>query len=148
MRRVKQLMYTWKASFITETTKIVGTEQVFHLIPTWENAIPVRAKAKLYTPKERKWMEANIPQLLEAKIIELSVSAGSHRTKFVPKKDGDLHIFNMYCPINETMICNAYPMKRVEPVLNNLLQSGLSVYFLGRRRKRLLGGSPGSRTRI
>ena len=129
MRRVKQLMYTWKDAFITETSKMVGTDLVFHSIPTWENAIPVRAKAKLYTPKERKWMEANIPQLLEAKIIEHSVSPWSHRTKFVPKKDGDLRMVHVYCPINAATIPNAYPMKRIEPVLNNLLQSGLSVYF-------------------
>ena len=129
MRRVKQLMYTWKDAFITETAKMVGTELVVHSIPTWENAIPVRAKAKLYTPRERKWMEKNIPQLLEAKIIEHSFSPWSHQTKSVPKKDGDLRMVHVYCAINAATIPNAYPMKRIEPVLNYLLQSGLSVYF-------------------
>ena len=41
MKRVKQLMYTWKDAFITETSKMVGTDLIFHSIPTWENAIPV-----------------------------------------------------------------------------------------------------------
>jgi hypothetical protein len=46
MKRVKQLMYTWKDPFITETSKMVGTDLVVHSILTWENAIPVRAKVK------------------------------------------------------------------------------------------------------
>ena len=129
MERVRRLLYTWKDAFITDTAKMVGTDLVMHTIPTWENAVPVRAKAKLYTPKERKWMESNIPKLMEAGIIEHSFSPWSHRTKFVPKKDGDLRMVHMYCPINATTIPNAYPMKRIEPVLNNLLQPGLSVYF-------------------
>ena len=129
MKCVKELMYTCKDAILTETTKMVRTDMVVHSFPTWENAIPVRAKATLYTPQERKWMEMNIPQLLEAKIIEHLLSPGSHRTKFVSKKDGDLRMVHVYCPINAATIPNAYPMKRIQPVLNNLLQSGLSVYF-------------------
>ena len=129
MERVWRLFYTWKDAFITDTAKMVGTDLVVHTIPTWEIAVPVHAKAKQYTPKERKWMEANIPKLLEAGIIEHSFSPCSHRTKFVPKKDGDLRTVHVYCPINTATIPNAYPMKRIEPVLNNLLPPGLSVYF-------------------
>lgn len=102
---------------------------VFHSIPTWGNAIAVRAKAHLYTPKEHKWMEANISQIPEAKIIEHSVSLWSYWTKFVPKKYGDVCMVHLYSPINAVSILNTYPMKRIEPVLNNVLQSGLSVYF-------------------
>ena len=129
MEKVRRLLYTWRDAFITDTAKMVRTDLVIHTIPTWETAIPVRAKAKLYTPRERKWMEANIPKLLEAGIIEHSFSPWSHRTKFVPKKVGDLRMVHVYCPINAATIPNAYPMKRIEPVLNNLLQPGLSVYF-------------------
>jgi hypothetical protein len=74
-------------------------------------------------------MEANIPQLLETKIIKHSFSPWSHRTKFVPKKDGDLRIVHVYRPINAATIPDAYPMKRIKPVLNNFLKPGLSVYF-------------------
>ena len=74
-------------------------------------------------------MESNIPKFLEAGIIEHSFSLWSHRTKFVPQKNGDLHMVHVYCPINAATIPNAYLMKRIEPVLNNLLQPGLSVYF-------------------
>ena len=70
MELVRRLLYTWKDAFITDTAKMVGTDLVMHNIPTWENAVPVRAKAKLYTPKERKWIKSNIPKLMEAGIIE------------------------------------------------------------------------------
>ena len=95
MERVRRLLYTWKDVFITHKAKMVGTVLVVHTIPTWENAVLVRAKAKHYTPKERKWMEANILKLFEADIIEHSFSQWSHRTKFVPKKDGDLHMVHV-----------------------------------------------------
>ena len=108
---------------------MTGTDLVTHTIPTWENAVPVRAKSKLYTPRERQWMEVNIPKLLEAKIIDHSFSPWSHRRKFVPKKDGDLRMVHIYCPINSATIPNAYPMRRIEPVLNNLAQPDHRYFF-------------------
>ena len=125
----RRLMYTWKDLFITDTARMTGTDLVVHTIPTYENAVPVRAKSKLYTPRERQWMEENIPKLLEAKIIDHSFSPWCHRTKFVPKKDGDLRMVHIYCPINDATIPNAYPMRRVEPVLNNLMQPGHRFFF-------------------
>ena len=110
-RAARLLMFTWKDMFITDTAKMTGTDLVTHTIPTWDNAVPVRAKSRLYTPRERQWMETNIPKLLEAKIIDHSFSPRSHRTKFVPKKDGDLRMVHIYCPINDARIPNAYPMR-------------------------------------
>ena len=128
-KAARRLMFTWKDLFITDTAKMIGTDLVVHTIPTFENSVPVRAKSKLYTPRERQWMEENIPKLLEAKIIDHSFSPWCHRTKFVPKKDGDLRMVHIYCPINDATIPNAYPMRRVEPVLNNLMQPGHRYFF-------------------
>jgi hypothetical protein len=74
-------------------------------------------------------MESNIPKLLAAGIIDHSVSPWCHRTKFVPKKDEDLRMVHVYCPINDATIMTGYPMKRIEPVINNLLQPGFSLFF-------------------
>ena len=63
-----------------------------------------------------------IPKLLEAKIVDYSFSHWSHRTKFVTKKDDDLGIVYLYSLINDATIPNAYPMRRIELVLNNLVQ--------------------------
>jgi hypothetical protein len=93
--RVSRLMFTWKNLFVTETDQMVGTDLVMHTIPTYESAVPVKAKSKLYMPKERKWMESNIPKLLAAGIIDHSVLPWCHRTKFVPKKDEDLRMVHV-----------------------------------------------------
>ena len=83
----------------------------------------------MFTPREREWMDKNIPKMLEAGIIDYSISPWCHRTKFVPKKDGDLRMVHVYVPINAATVANSYPMRRIELVLNSLMKPGLSVYF-------------------
>ena len=70
-RAVRRLMFRWKDMFITDTPKIMGTDQVIHTIPTWDNVVPVRAKSKLYTPQERQWMETNIPVKLHGCLLHV-----------------------------------------------------------------------------
>ena len=53
----------------------------------------------------------------------------AHRTKFTRKKNRDLRMVHVYCPINAATINNSYPMRRIEPILNNLTQDRYSVYF-------------------
>jgi hypothetical protein len=74
-------------------------------------------------------MDRSIPKMLEAGIIDYSVSPWCHSTKFVPKKDGDLRMVHNYIPVNATTVANSYPMRRIELVLNSLMQPGLNVYF-------------------
>ena len=62
-------------------------------------------------------------------IIDYSVSPWSHRTKFTPKKNGDLRMVHGFFPINAAMFNNSYPMRRIDPVLNNLTQEKYQVYF-------------------
>jgi hypothetical protein len=123
-KQIIRLLYTWMDMFITDTTTMVGTDLMIYSIPTWDDAVPVRAKGKLSTPRERAWMELNLLKPLEAKIINHSLSPWCRGTKFVPKKDRDLRMVHVYCPINAATIPNAYPMKRIEPVLYNLLRRG------------------------
>jgi hypothetical protein len=108
---------------------MVGTDLVVYTIPTYKSAVPVKVKSKLYTPKEQKWLDSNILKLLVAGIIDHSVSPWCHCTKFVPKKDEDLRMVHFYCSINDATIMTGYPMKRIELVINNLLQPGFSLYF-------------------
>ena len=124
-----RLFYTWKDLFVEDLVAMPATDLVTHSIPTWDDAIPVRARDKLYTPKERKWMDRVIPQMLQSGVIDHSVSPWCHRTKFVPKKDGDLRMVHVYVPINAATIPNSYPMKRIEPILNSLMMPGLKVFF-------------------
>lgn len=124
-----RLFYTWKDLFVEDLVAMPATDLVTHSIRTWSDAIPVRPRDKLYTPRERKWMDRVIPKMLQTGVIDHSVSPWCHRTKFVPKKDGDLRMVHVYIPINAATIPNSFPMKRIEPILNSLMLPGLKVYF-------------------
>jgi len=105
------------------------TDLVCHYIPTWPRSIPVRARDKLFTQEEVTWMEQRIPEMLAAGIIEHAVSPWSHRTKFVRKKDKELRMVHVFCPINAATINHSYPMRRIEPVVNNLTQAKYKVFL-------------------
>ena len=87
-----RLFHTWRDLFVEDMVEMPATDLATHTIPTGEDAVPRRARYKLYTPRERNWMDRNIPKILEAGIIHYSVSPWCHKTKFVPKKDGDLRM--------------------------------------------------------
>ena len=123
------LLYTWKDAFANELKDMPVTDLVEHQIPVWPGAQPRRAKDKVYTKEEQDWIELNIPKLERAGIIGRSESPWSHRTKFVRKKDGGLRMVHVFCPINEATMVSSYPMKRIEPVINNLMQARFSIYF-------------------
>ena len=74
-------------------------------------------------------MDRNILKMLEAGIIDYTVSPWCHWTKFVPKKDSDLRMVHVYVPINAATVANSYPMCHIELFLNSLMQLGLGVYF-------------------
>jgi len=65
----------------------------------------------------------------KAGIIGQMESLWSHRTKFVRMKNGGLRMVHVFCPINAATILSGYPMKRIKPVVNNLMQSHFSCYF-------------------
>ena len=123
------LLYTWKDLFADQIRDMPVTDLLVHRIPVYQGAQPRRAKDRLYTKEERDWLELNIPKLEEAGIIARSESPWVHRTKFVRKKDGGLRMVHVFCPINSVTMLSGYPTKRIEPVLNNLMQAKFSSYF-------------------
>ena len=129
LEEAMRILYTWRDLFTSEVSKMPTTDLVCHYIPTWPGSIPVRAREKLYTQEETRWMDTKIPEMLAAGIIEHAVSSWSHRTKFVRKKDKGLRMVHVFCPINAVTINHSYPMKRIEPVINNLTQARYKVFL-------------------
>jgi len=123
------LLYTWKDLFVRQLNEMPVTDLVEHRIPVRPNAMPIRARDKIYTREECAWLERKIPEMEKAGIIGRTESPWSHRTQFVRKKDGGLRMVYVFCPINAATILSGYPMKRIEPVVNNLMQSHFSSYF-------------------
>ena len=75
-----RLIYTWRDLFVEEMVAMPATDLATHTIPRSEDAVPWRARDKLYTPREHEWMDRNIPKMLEAGIIDYSVSPWCHKT--------------------------------------------------------------------
>jgi len=128
-REAEKLLYTWKDLFAHNIRDMPVTDLGVHHIPVHYGAQPRQAKEKIYTKEERDWLELNLPKLEEAGIIACSESPWAHRTKFVWKKDGGLRMVHAFCPINSVTMLSGYPTKRIEPVLNNLMQAKFSSYF-------------------
>jgi len=123
------LLYTWQDAFANALKDMPVTDLVEHHIPVWPGSLPRRRRDKIYTKEEKDWLELNIPKLEKDGIIGRSDSPWSHRTKFVRKKDGGLRMVHVFCPINAVTMVSSYPMKRMEPVINNLMQARFSIYF-------------------
>jgi len=125
----KKLLYTWKDLFASGIEEMPVTDLVVHRIPVYPGVAPKRTKDRIYTREEINWMVKKIPEMERAGVIGRSESPWSHQTKFVRKKDGGLRMVHVFCPINQATILSSYPMKRIEPVVNNLMRSAFSTYF-------------------
>lgn len=119
---VRDLLRTWSDLFVDDPVVMPVTDLVIHTIPTYGHIKPHRAKEKLYTPREVKWQQENIPRLLKAGVISYCDSPWSAQTKHPVKKDGTLRMVNIFCPVNAATIKSNYPMRRIEPILNSLSQ--------------------------
>jgi len=86
-------------------------------------------KPKLYTQKEVEWQKKHLPALLDAGIIDWVNSPWSASCKFPVKKNGDLRMVHIYCPINDATIKTNYPVKRTEPIINAMSMSRFKIYW-------------------
>jgi len=128
-QQAELLLYTWKDLFVLRLEDMPVTDLVEHRIPVHPDSQLMRAKNKLYTKEEFDWVEEHLPEMLKAGIIGRSESPWAHQTKFVRKKDGGLRMVHVFCPINGATRLSGYPMKQIEPVVNNLMQSRFTSYF-------------------
>jgi len=134
---VKQLLYTWRELFVDLICHIPATDLITHQKPTYPH---MRAKFSLppmYTPKERAYQREVLPALLDAGVITTVVSPWSARTKFPLKKNAEdkphikdqLRMVHNFIPINAATIKEHYPIKRIEPIINDIAQRRISHLF-------------------
>ena len=67
--------------------------------------------------------------MLEAGIITYTSSPWSAKSRFVIKKNGYLRPVHQFCTLNDDTIKSNYPMRRVEPILSNLMQPRFKLYW-------------------
>jgi len=123
-----RLLYTWRDRFCNDVRELPVTDLIKHRIPTIK-CNPVRSKPKLYTQKEAEWQKKHLPELLDAGIIDWVNSAWSVSCKFPVKKNGDLRMVHIYCPINHATIKTNYPIKRTEPIINAMSMPWFKLYW-------------------
>lgn len=129
-RRARQLLFTWKDLFCNDLRKVPVCELVRHYIPTYPGSRPHKATMPLYTPEEMSWMAENLPKMVDSGILTFSDSPWSNRAKFVKKKKpGELRMVHVNCPLNRATIKSNYPMKRIEPIIQCLMQWKYNMYW-------------------
>jgi hypothetical protein len=124
-----QLLWTWRDIFCDSLETLPATDLIYHRIPTKRDCKPIRSKPRLSTAEEVAWLHANIPSMEKAGIIDRVDSPWSAPSRFLRKKNNSLRLTHTFCPINEATIKSNYPMRRVEPILNNLMQPRFSMFW-------------------
>jgi hypothetical protein len=124
-----QLLWTWRDLFCDSLETLPATDLIYHRIPTKRDYKPIRSKPRLSTAEEVAWLHAHIPSMEKAGIIDRVDSPWSAPSRFVRKKNNSLRLTHTFCPINNATIKSNYPMRRVEPILNNLMQPRFSMFW-------------------
>jgi hypothetical protein len=124
-----QLLWTWRDIFCDSLETLPATDLIYHRIPTKRDCKPIRSKPRLSTAEEVAWLHAHIPSMEKAGIIDRVDSPWSAPSRFVRKKNNSLRLTHTFCPINNATIKSNYPMRRVEPILNNLMQPRFSMFW-------------------
>jgi hypothetical protein len=127
--KAMQLLWTWKDIFCDDLATPPATDLIYHRIPTRRDCQPVRSKPRLSTAEEVAWLRENIPAMDKAGIIDRVDSPWSAPSRFVRKKNNSLRLTHTFGPINDATIKSNYPMRRVEPILNNLMQPRFWMFW-------------------
>lgn len=134
--QVIALLYLWEDLFVEEIGDLPETDLVCHTIPTYPGARPYRAKDPIYAPDEVRWQSTMLPEMMGT-IIQPGTSPWAAKTTWVSKKDTavdaigrwPLRMVHTYCPLNNATIKTNYPMKRIEPILEDVAKPGRRYFF-------------------
>ena len=135
--QVTNLLWVWRDLFVEKMENIPATDLVTHTIPTYPGARPHRAREPIYARDELHWQTTMIPQMIGT-IINPGVSPWVAKTTWVSKKDTVVHpvtgrwplrMVHTYCPLNDVTMKSNYPMKRIEPILDELADPRHRYYF-------------------
>ena len=81
---------------------------------------PIRQQPYRVPASRKERVKKEIDKMLEMGIIQPSTSQWASPIVLVEKKDGDMRFCVDYCKLNEVSKFDAYPMPRVEEVLESV----------------------------
>ena len=136
-RQVITLLYLWRDLFVEDIKDLLATDLVYHTIPTYPSARLYRAKDPIYAMDEVRWQTKMLPDMVGT-IIQPGTSPWAAKTTWVDKKDTvrdsigrwPLRMVHTYCTLNNATIKTNYPIKRIEPILEDLYKAGRRCFFL------------------
>lgn len=131
------LLYTWKDLFVEKLSDLPVTDLVCHTIPTYPGSRPHRAKDPIYAADEVRWQTVMLPEMVQGGIIRPGTSPWVAKTTWISKKETvmdsvgrwPLRMVHTYCPLNDATIKTNYPMKRIEPILEDLAKPERRCFF-------------------
>ena len=135
-RRAIQLLWTWRDIFVDKMEDLPMTDLVIHTIPTYPNAKAHRARDLLYAKDEIRWQTTILPGMI-GHVVERGSSPWVAKTTWVNKKETTispegrwpLRMVHTYCQLNDATIKTNYSMKRVEPILDELVDPNHRYFF-------------------
>lgn len=132
-----RLLWIWRDIFVDRVEDLAMTDLVVHTIPTLPHSKPHRAKDLIYAEDEVRWQTTVLPDMI-GNIIQGGTSPWVAKTTWVSKKDTvvdpvcgrwPLRMVHTYCQLNDATIKTNYPMKRMEPILNELANPRHRYFF-------------------
>ncbi|KAF3931381.1 Protease [Dactylella cylindrospora] len=126
--RAERLIYTWRDCFAFTLMELEATDLIEHTIDLVKDHQPFRAKVPLWTPKETEFAAKVFPEMVKAGIMSRVDCEYGARTKFPPKKSGELRIVHNYIRLNKDTIKSGYPTSRIEPVVNTIFKGGNNLF--------------------
>lgn len=134
--QVLRLLWIWRDVFVDDMAQLPATDLVTHTIPTYPGARAHRARDPIYAKDEVRWQTSVLPTMIGT-IVDRGSSPWVAKTTWVSKKDttvGELgrwplRMVHTYCPLNDVTIKTNYPMKRMEPILDDLADPQHRYFF-------------------
>ena len=131
-----RLLWIWRDVFVEHLGELPMTDLVTHTIPTYPEARAHRARDPVYAMDEVRWQREVLPKMI-GKIVERGTSPWVAKTTWVSKKDTvvnengrwPLRMVHTYCPLNDATLKTNYPMKRMEPILDELANPCYRYFF-------------------
>ena len=123
------LLQIQKDLFITEVMDLPQTDLVVYRIPTDPAYRPKPTRTPLFNPKEVEWQKKHLPVLEKNGIIKRCNSPFITKTRHLRKVNSILRIVHVFYTVNDATIKLYYPLRRMEPLINDIGRKGGKVKF-------------------
>lgn len=117
LRRVRSLLQQYSSCFMSPTSKQGKTDIVEHQINT-EHNLPIRQRIRRVPFAQHEIIEKELDKMLDADVIEPSISPWASPVVLVTKKDGSTRFCVDFRRLNHVTVKDSYPLPNIEDTFN------------------------------